>query len=216
MREFWSHCIACSLSMMSEEVWKAALSSSERLSTNFCMAFSNASLLTGTGAMGDCWFKGSFLAAYGLVTMEDPDKTLLGAVMSPANGAPVGLPWEVCCKDTGANAGSLAPGATDTFAGIEGCAGRAGLEAAPGPGGAGAGEADCEGAGPEGAGLGSLERLNPALTLPNPPLEAGREGDRLGPFGDLPRRKFLIFFLVDILSRGNYQLWGLYEYTLHT
>lgn len=205
MREFWSHCIACSLSIMSEEDWKAALSSSERLSTNFCMAFSNASLLTGTGVLGDFWFKDSFSAACALAAIEDLDNTLLGAVMSPGNWVSVRLLWEVGCKATGANTGSLAPEATDIAAGIEGCAGRAWLEAAPGPGGDGAG-----GAGTEETVLGSLERLNTVLTLPNRPLKAGCEGDGLGPFGGWPSRKPLIFFPAGILSRGNYRLWGLY------
>ena len=80
------------------------------------------------------------------------------------------------------------------------------LEAAPGPGGAG----------PGGAGLGSLERLNTALTLPNRPLEAGCEGDGLGPFGGWPSGKPLIFFPVGILSRVNYRLWGLYAFVCIT
>ena len=35
--------------------------------------------------------------------------------------------------------------------------------------------------------------MKAALTLSNRPLDAGREGDRLGPSGDLPTKSFTIF-----------------------
>ena len=75
--------------MMSEEDWKADLSSSERLSTNFCIAISNAPLLAGTGAGGDCvkdWSSATYadsgrMLLLGLDRIEDLDITLLGAVV---------------------------------------------------------------------------------------------------------------------------------------